>query len=428
MTTEYDFTGWLDQNEYYADDTEVSSTIATYLSTTALYSDAKLICVYDQYYDETGLNFDGYASSVPGKAIMVDPSATYEDVLAEVEKLPQPKMYPGMVFDHWNVNPYDTGDFGPGSTINRNAVYQNGLVRTLLYKGNIANKQLVYSSLEVVDAGETYTIPDKFGNYNVNDIHWDINPGYENGTFTVSTEYGQNDIVGVVDKVIEDILPVDPSKPNIPAVRPDDGTVNNTINEIVNADAGETITVPMGNATVLPREVLEAAKGKDVTIVLQMNGYTWTINGKDIVATTLNDINMGVMIDSGAIPAGVVSELAGNNPTRQLSLAHEGDFGFRANLTINVGAENAGKVGNLFYYNSDNRMIFMSDPTVAADGSVTFPFSHASNYVIVLADESMRPASDKEETGVYDSPVPYAAAIIVSVAVAGYILKKRFVA
>ena len=41
------------------------------------------------------------------------------------------------------------------------------------------------------------------------------------------------------------------------------------------------------------------------------------------------------------------SKLAGDNPTQQLSLTHEGDFGFTATLTMNAGAEYAGKNGNL---------------------------------------------------------------------------------
>jgi len=38
----------------------------------------------------------------------------------------------------------------------------------------------------------------------------------------------------------------------------------------------------MSDATVAPKDVLEAAKGKDVDIVLDMNGYKWTINGNNI--------------------------------------------------------------------------------------------------------------------------------------------------
>ncbi len=432
ITTQYDFSGWQDDNYYYVDDAVIPANVVARFSLTSLYNDAKMIYLDDMYYDETGLDYDAYGRASIDRVIMADPSATYEEVVAEANELPLPAMYPGMIFDHWESNFYDTygRGFGPGSYINRTAVYQNSLVRILLYKGEPSKGNLIYSSFEVRNAGETYAIPETIDGHNRDSIQWMHLPAGENWQITLGTKCEDNDIVGYVSEDIDNpsVDPSDPTEPEIPAVRPDEGTLNNTVNEIVNAEAGETVTIEMGNANVLTREVLEAAKGKDVTLVLKMNGYTWTINGKDIVATELKDINMGVMIDSGAIPSGVVNELAGNNPTRQLTLAHEGDFGFRANLTINVGAEHAGKVGNLFYYNSDHRMIFMSDPTVGADGSVTFPFSHASSYVIVLSDASMRPASDKEETGVYNSTLPYAAAIIISAVAAGYVLKKRHAA
>lgn len=72
--------------------------------------------------------------------------------------------------------------------------------------------------------------------------------------------------------------------------------------------------------------------------------------------------------DSDAIPDDVISELAGNNPVKQISLAYSGDFGFKASLTYNIGSEYAGKYGNLYYYDSTGRMIFQNAGTIDADG------------------------------------------------------------
>ena len=52
----------------------------------------------------------------------------------------------------------------------------------------------------------------------------------------------------------------------------------------------------MSDATVAPKDVLEAAKGKDVDIVLDMNGYKWTINGNNIQADNLKDINLATLM------------------------------------------------------------------------------------------------------------------------------------
>lgn len=424
MASDYTLTDWTISGVLFGSDEGIVSAInVSNCSAYANYSEAKMIRLYSHYYTEDGNGVMSLNTEVGSDVLMMDHDATYAEIEVAANKITPPETYPGLTFDHWNYVNTEESTTGVGGHMTRYAVYDKGLVRIQLYKGSINIENLIYSSNQIMDGGSKYSLPSNIDGYAKEDIEWLGVPERLDG-ITVGTKYGDNDFIGIIDPET-DVPSVDPSEPEIPSVRPDDGTVNNTIDEITNAEAGETVTVEMGNANVLTREVLEAAKGKDVTLVLKMNGYTWTINGKDIVASELKDINMGVMIDSGAIPAGVVNELAGNNPTRQLTLAHEGDFGFRANLTINVGSEHAGKVGNLFYYNSDHRMIFMSDPTVGADGSVTFPFSHASSYVIVLSDASMRPASDKEETGVYNSTLPYVATIVISAVAAVYVLKKR---
>ena len=157
--------------------------------------------------------------------------------------------------------------------------------------------------------------------------------------------------------------------------------------EIKGTSAGSTVQVDMKDATVLSKEILEAAKGKNVNIQLNMGSYTWTINGKDIKASDLKDIDMKVTMNTNAIPSSVVKKLAGDNPTMQLSLAHEGDFGFQAKLTLNVGSQYAGKFGNLYYYDSDGKLVYINSGKVAESGNVSLTFSHASDYVVVLADQ-----------------------------------------
>lgn len=47
----------------------------------------------------------------------------------------------------------------------------------------------------------------------------------------------------------------------------------------------------MSEATVVPKDVLEAAKGKDVDIVLDMNGYEYAVVIADNAVTTDNADN-----------------------------------------------------------------------------------------------------------------------------------------
>lgn len=130
----------------------------------------------------------------------------------------------------------------------------------------------------------------------------------------------------------------------------------------------------MNNATVVPKEILEAAHGKDIEVVLEMDGYTWTINGKDIMDKNLTDINLEVTRNTNYIPSGVVSQLAGSNPVEQISMIHNGNFGFTTSLTLNVGSQYAGQDGNLYYYDSDGKMVFMNARIIDAEGNVSLSF------------------------------------------------------
>lgn len=174
-----------------------------------------------------------------------------------------------------------------------------------------------------------------------------------------------------------------------------------------------------------PVYVLEAAKGKDVDIVLDMNGYKWTINGNNIQADNLKDINLAVDTDSDAIPDDVISELAGNNPVKQISLAYSGDFGFKASLTYNIGSEYAGKYGNLYYYDSTGRMIFQNAGAIDADGNISLNFSHASEYAVVIADYAVTTENaDNTATGGIatgdSTPIAlYAVLCVMAIALAG---------
>lgn len=169
--------------------------------------------------------------------------------------------------------------------------------------------------------------------------------------------------------------------------------INNVKTDIANAQPGAVISVNMTNsasevATVVPAEILEEARGKNVTIVLDMGDYSWTINGMDINAPKLEDINLEVTMDTNVIAPNIINAIAGGAPTRQLSLTYNGNFGFKAQLTINVGSQNAGQFGNLYYHDSNNKLVFQNAGLIDANGNVSLMFSHASDYVVIISEEA----------------------------------------
>ncbi len=170
------------------------------------------------------------------------------------------------------------------------------------------------------------------------------------------------------------------------------------VSKVTATEAGSAVKISMGRATIVPKDILEAARGKDVNIVLEMEGYSWTINGTTVLSKNLEDINLEVTRHTNYIPNRIVSALAGSNPVEQISLTHNGHFGFTANLTLNVGNQYAGQDGNLYYYDSDGKMVFINAGTIDNNGNVSLAFSHASDYAIVITKKKVS-VTDGTDTG-----------------------------
>ncbi len=156
--------------------------------------------------------------------------------------------------------------------------------------------------------------------------------------------------------------------------------------EVANASAGEQISVEMNGASVVPGDVLDSVKGQDVTISFDMGGgIVWTVNGRDVTADHANDVDFSVQTGTSHIPQDMVDQVAGNRPTMQLSLAHSGDFGYSAVLTINVGTAYAGLDANLYYYNENaGGLEYVTGHQINEDGITSLTFTHASDYIIVV--------------------------------------------
>ena len=84
-----------------------------------------------------------------------------------------------------------------------------------------------------------------------------------------------------------------------------------------------------------------------------------------------------------------VNAITGEVGTVQITLAHNGEFGFTMTLTAPLGKENAGYWANLYHYDEDAEALnFEAAAKIDEDGSVTIPFSHASQYAIVIDTHS----------------------------------------
>ena len=158
--------------------------------------------------------------------------------------------------------------------------------------------------------------------------------------------------------------------------------------QLEDTKAGDTVTVAMNGTTVVPKDVIDSIKGKDTTLVLDMgNGLSWKIFGKDITGAA-GDIDFGVTVGADAgksIPVDVINNVTGERYSINLTLAYDGELGFKATLTVNMESKNAGLYANLFYYNEQTgELEFISAGQIDSDGNAELEFTHASDYTIVV--------------------------------------------
>lgn len=161
--------------------------------------------------------------------------------------------------------------------------------------------------------------------------------------------------------------------------------------QIRNSGAGGSVTVEMNGTGTVPGVVLSSIKGKNITLTIEMdNGITWSINGQDVTSGNIPDIDFTVAKGTDAIPTDIINEITGERYSMNISIAHNGRFGFKAILSVNMGEKNKGLYANLFYFNADiKKLEFMTYSKIADNGQVAFDFEHASDYTIVINNAPM---------------------------------------
>ena len=234
-------------------------------------------------------------------------------------------------------------------------------------------------------------------------------PGYAGhifqGWFTAATGGTQvtTDTVFTADATIyaqwkaESSTPSTPTGPSKP-VEPDGPATEDSEgwsaieDELALADDGDDIAVDMNGATEVPKEIFESVAGKSVEVSFDLEGgLSWTVNGADIPTDAdLSDLDLGVTMDSDGIPVDVIDAVMSESSTTvQMTLAHDGAFGFTMTLSAPLGKENAGLWANLYHYDENAKaMTFETAALIDDDGNAALPMRHASQYAIVIDDHS----------------------------------------
>ncbi len=227
---------------------------------------------------------------------------------------------------------------------------------------------------------------------------------------------GAKDIYIVVKDAVGNVS--QPLKIGIPAHSPPYVPPTKTLSQLAiekirAAKPGDTVelTPSAGQTNQLDKEVFEELQGKDITLKVNLSGgVSWTVNGKDIPENaTLTDIVLGVSMNTSTIPVDLINMVTGEKGAVQITLAHNGEFGFTMTLTAPLGVENKGLWANLYHYDTTRKQIlFETAARVDASGNVALKLSHASEYAIVLDTKSHElPFTDTTKGAWYQGAVEY---------------------
>ena len=114
------------------------------------------------------------------------------------------------------------------------------------------------------------------------------------------------------------------------------------------------VTIQMEDTTILTPEKMQMAKEQNFDLLLDMGGaVTWSINVDSIDENRMTDVDMGVTLGTENIPQELISTILNGNKYLEVTLAHQGPFGFEPVLNIAIGKEYSGQYANLFYYDPE---------------------------------------------------------------------------
>ena len=160
-----------------------------------------------------------------------------------------------------------------------------------------------------------------------------------------------------------------------------------------NATDGEkqTVIIQMSKNTEISQRVVELAKEHGVDLEVSLpNNLKWTIKADSLSEDMPSSINLNAQIVSEVIEKEVINTVVTEQEYMELSLSHDGVFGFEATLTIPVEEKYVGQTANLFYFNEKTKELeFIMAAPVDENGNVALDFNHASDYVIVFAEKNM---------------------------------------
>lgn len=173
----------------------------------------------------------------------------------------------------------------------------------------------------------------------------------------------------------------------------------------------EPVCVNLNEDTAIPAEVFEKAVETSTQLEFSAGEQAvWvidpaSINVADVQA--LGRVNLGIVDNTGSIPNNALATVENKSENQKIDhtfdIKHEGNFGFKAKLTLKVKSAEPGEYANLYWYNGGTqKMQYIDSAVVNEKREATFNLSHASSYAVVISKAMMSQESVTEEQTVED--------------------------
>ena len=301
-----------------------------------------------------------------------------------------------------NTNQPSTDDSKPESGSNSGTGSNSGVTNN----GGTDNNSNANSNSNVTNNGST-------GNNNSTTSNGTTSNGTTSSS-TTSNNTGSNNVTGVTGstqpektETSSEVKPeaVQTSSETKPETKPQEKTTDNVnqveielMSEMVenaskenNTEEKQTVEIQLNKNTEISQKIVEMAKEHGVDLEVSLpNNLKWMINAKTLSPEMASTINMNAQIVEEVVDKKAIESVTSTEEYMELSLSHNGEFGFEATLTIPVEEKYVGQIANLFYFNEKSgELEFRMDTLVDENGNIQLFFNHASDYVIIFSRNSM---------------------------------------
>lgn len=156
------------------------------------------------------------------------------------------------------------------------------------------------------------------------------------------------------------------------------------VDAITKAAEKTPVMVEMDNATIISKEILNAARDKDVDVTFNTTNANWTINGKSISSKDIEDTSIKLTRESGSVKEPSLSNAVGKRTVETLDFENKKAFVFDADVKLAVNSDIKNNKA-VFIQKKDSDYTYKSS-SVIKDNSFSLDINNGDDGYIVYGD------------------------------------------